>query len=184
MISDLRGIRWELCLLVVGAIALPVCTRAESDTTRPAATKSSRPASKRALAKPGTRKTTRTTSARGRRRRKETFRYRLSRLKLQPERITEIQQALTRAGYLNQEPTGKWDDPTRDAMRRYQEANGFPNTGLPEAKSLMKLGLGPHPLPDDLVSTAQGAPTRATPLGGANTGGTPTEDPPATNPQQ
>ena len=81
----------------------------------------------------------------------------MARLKLQPERITEIQQALTRVGYLNQEPTGKWDDPTRDAMRRYQEANGFPNTGLPEAKSLMKLGLGPHPLPAELDSTAQAA---------------------------
>ena len=147
----------------MGAIALPVCTRAESDATHPAATKSSRPASKRSLTKSGTRKTTRTTSARGRRRRKETFKYRLARLKLQPERVTEIQQALARAGYLNKEPTGNWDDPTRDAMRRYQEANGFPNTGLPEAKSLMKLGLGPHPLPAELDATAQAASPSAAP---------------------
>jgi len=164
LISGLRGIRLEICLLLAGATVLPVCVRAESDATRPAATKSSRPASKRALTKPGAGKTTRTPSARGRRRRKETFKYRLSRLKLQPERITEIQQALARAGYLNQEPTGKWDDPTRDAMRRYQEANGFPNSGLPEAKSLMKLGLGPHPLPEELDSTAQAAVPAAAPL--------------------
>jgi peptidoglycan hydrolase-like protein with peptidoglycan-binding domain len=107
------------------------------------------------VTKPGARKTARTTSTKTRRRRKETFKVRLARLKLQPERVTEIQRALAQAGFLNQEPTGKWDEPTRSAMRRYQAANGFPSTGLPEAKSLMKLGLGPHPLPDELDSTAQ-----------------------------
>ncbi len=62
----------------------------------------------------------------------------------------EIQQALAKAGYLEEEPTGRWDDATRNAMKRYQTDRGFPATGLPEAKSLMKLGLGPHPLPADL----------------------------------
>jgi peptidoglycan hydrolase-like protein with peptidoglycan-binding domain len=74
---------------------------------------------------------------------------------MQPERATEIQQALFRAGYLNQEPTGVYDDATRNAMRRFQTENGFPATGLPEAKSLMKLGLGPHPLPSELDPSAQ-----------------------------
>jgi len=97
----------------------------------------------------------RKSSYKPRRPRSQTFRYRLARLKLQPERISEIQQGLVKAGYLNQEPNGQWDDPTRDAMRRYQRANGFPDTGLPEAKSLMKLGLGPHPLPEELDSTVQ-----------------------------
>jgi peptidoglycan hydrolase-like protein with peptidoglycan-binding domain len=67
-----------------------------------------------------------------------------------PERIQEIQQALVQAGYLNAQPNGRWDDQTREAMRRYQTDHGFPMTGLPEAKSLMKLGLGPHPLAKDL----------------------------------
>jgi peptidoglycan hydrolase-like protein with peptidoglycan-binding domain len=66
------------------------------------------------------------------------------------DRIEQIQQALAKSGYLSAEPTGRWDDPTREAMRRYQADNGFPVTGLPEAKSLMKLGLGPHPLPPEL----------------------------------
>jgi len=35
-------------------------------------------------------------------------------------------------------------------MLSYQKDHGFPATGLPEAKSLMKLGLGPHPLPPEL----------------------------------
>ena len=71
-------------------------------------------------------------------------------LRIQPERVTEIQQALRQAGYLQREPNGAWDDATRKAMRRYQTENGFASTGLPDAKSLMKLGLGPHPLPEDV----------------------------------
>jgi peptidoglycan hydrolase-like protein with peptidoglycan-binding domain len=73
-----------------------------------------------------------------------------------PERIEEIQQALSQAGYLKAPPNGRWDDQTREAMRRYQADHGFPTTGLPEAKSLMKLGLGPHPLPAE-VDPSSGA---------------------------
>ena len=77
-------------------------------------------------------------------------RRRRSLMRPESDRIGEIQQALVKSGYLSGEPTGRWDDQTREAMRRYQADNGFPVTGLPEAKSLMKLGLGPHPLPPDL----------------------------------
>jgi peptidoglycan hydrolase-like protein with peptidoglycan-binding domain len=69
---------------------------------------------------------------------------------LEPQRVEEIQRALAEAGYFHGEPTGQWDEQTRDAMRRYQASNGFAATGLPDAKSLMKLGLGPHPLPADV----------------------------------
>ena len=100
-------------------------------------------------------KKARTISRKKRRSRREGARARLARLKLDPARASEIQQALIARGYLNQEPTGVWDDATRNAMRRFQEEHQFPTTGLPEAKSLMKLGLGPHPLPDELDPTAQ-----------------------------
>ena len=91
------------------------------------------------------------------------YRQRLARLRLGPERVKEIQQALVQVGYLNQEPNGNWDDPTRDAMRRYQADHGFPTTGMPEAKSLLKLGLGPHPLPPEVDSTAQAQPSAENP---------------------
>lgn len=81
-------------------------------------------------------------------------RHRQARVHLQPERVNEIQQALARSGYLHEEPTGRWDRATRDAMQQYQQANGFSGTGLPEAKPLMKLGLGPHPLPPGLQPAA------------------------------
>ena len=66
-----------------------------------------------------------------------------------------MQKALAQAGYYQGEPTGRWDDRTRDAMRHYQTANGFGATGLPDAKSIMKLGLGPHPLPEDVASASE-----------------------------
>jgi hypothetical protein len=95
-----------------------------------------------------------------------TAKQRRSMIRPEPNRITEIQKALTQAGYYSVVASGKWDDQTRDAMRRYQLDHGFPATGLPEAKSLMKLGLGPHALPDDLVaarSSRGGAPPPAAP---------------------
>lgn len=79
-----------------------------------------------------------------------TGQQRLARLHLQPERVQEIQQALIREGYLQGDANGQWDAHTHDAMLRYQTDHGFPATGLPEAKSLMKLGLGSHPLPQEL----------------------------------
>lgn len=157
-------------LLLAGATALAVAARAQTAApSKPAHKPAAPPAKKRAVANAGARRTKRVTPTKGRRRRKETFKVRLARLKLQPERVTEIQRALAQTGYLNQEPTGKWDEPTRSAMRRYQEANGFPSTGLPEAKSIMKLGLGPHPLPEELDSTAQaGAATASQPESGSS----------------
>lgn len=82
---------------------------------------------------------------------------RLARIHLQPERVQEIQQALIREGYLQGEATGQWDSRTHDAMLRYQTDHGFLATGLPEAKSLMKLGLGSHPLPSELDHSQVGA---------------------------
>ncbi len=96
------------------------------------------------------------TTAQRRRRRRRRGQQRPS-----AERIREIQQALIRAGYLEDKPTGRWDAKTRAAMRRLQEENGLPVTGKLDARSLVKLGLGsetagvaaPHPLPPEPVQT-------------------------------
>ena len=98
----------------------------------------------------------RSSSARRKPPRPLTGQQRLARLHLQPERVQEIQQALIREGYLQGEATGQWDGRTHEAMQRYQTDHGFPATGLPEAKSLMKLGLGSHPLPSELDHGAVG----------------------------
>jgi peptidoglycan hydrolase-like protein with peptidoglycan-binding domain len=126
---------------------------AKSSSAKSSAEK--KPAAKAAASKSSRKKSTRKVSSRRRRHRKESYRARLARQKLQPERIEEIQRGLVQAGYLNEEPTGKWDNSTREAMRSFQQDHSFPATGLPEAKSLMKLGLGPHPLPEELDPAAQ-----------------------------
>jgi len=137
--------------VLAGTAFLPVQTWAQRTTGNSSAKKTA--SVRKESPKPATK---RKVSSRSRKRGWRTsYRYRLSRLKLEPQRVQEIQQALVQAGYLTQEPTGKWDDPTRNAMRRYQADNGFPTTGLPEAKSLMKLGLGPHALPEDCDPVAR-----------------------------
>jgi peptidoglycan hydrolase-like protein with peptidoglycan-binding domain len=59
-----------------------------------------------------------------------------------PDRIKEIQTALQREGAYEGQPTGKWDEATADAMRKYQDKNGLNPTGKIDALSLEKLGLG------------------------------------------
>ena len=81
----------------------------------------------------------------------------------EPKRIREIQQALIKVGYLKGSPTGRWNTATRNAMKRFQKDNGFRVTGLPESKTLMKLGLGPHPLPPELDPTAKDDPAETPP---------------------
>ena len=58
-------------------------------------------------------------------------------------RAREIQEALIRQHYLEGEPSGKWDDATQDALKRYQAAQGWQSKTVPDSRALIKLGLGP-----------------------------------------
>jgi peptidoglycan hydrolase-like protein with peptidoglycan-binding domain len=58
------------------------------------------------------------------------------------DRITEIQQALSKDGSYTGAPNGKWDDATVSAMKKFQSAHGLNPSGKLEARSLEKLGLG------------------------------------------
>ena len=62
---------------------------------------------------------------------------------IDPERVTQIQQALIGAHYLTGEADGKWDARTMDAMRKLQADNGWQTKLTPDARALVKLGLGP-----------------------------------------
>jgi hypothetical protein len=59
------------------------------------------------------------------------------------DRTRQIQEALIREHYLSGEPTGQWDQSTKDALTKYQEANGWQTKSLPDSRALIKLGLGP-----------------------------------------
>jgi hypothetical protein len=62
---------------------------------------------------------------------------------IEQERTLEIQQALVREHYLSGEPTGKWDQDTKDALVRLQAENGWQTKVTPDSRALIKLGLGP-----------------------------------------
>jgi hypothetical protein len=57
------------------------------------------------------------------------------------DRVTEIQRALIKEGYLQGQASGQYDDSTIAAMRQFQTDNGFPASGLPSAPSLKRLGV-------------------------------------------
>jgi peptidoglycan hydrolase-like protein with peptidoglycan-binding domain len=59
-----------------------------------------------------------------------------------PERINEIQDALARNGVYSGSPSGKWDDSTTEAMKKYQAKHGLNPNGKLDAPTLQKLGLG------------------------------------------
>jgi len=59
------------------------------------------------------------------------------------QRTREIQEALIRGNYLQGEPSGAWDQMTRDAMARFQEDHGWQTKMVPDARALIALGLGP-----------------------------------------
>jgi peptidoglycan hydrolase-like protein with peptidoglycan-binding domain len=60
------------------------------------------------------------------------------------DRTREIQTALIREKYLTGEPTGQMDGPTRQALIKLQEQNGWQTKIVPDSRALIKLGLGPN----------------------------------------
>jgi hypothetical protein len=90
------------------------------------------------------------------------------------ERTREIQEALIREHYLSGDPSGVWDAQSKDAMTRYQEANGWQTKVTPDSRALIKLGLGPdhknllNPDTADIASPHELGLTHDTLPGGAS----------------
>jgi peptidoglycan hydrolase-like protein with peptidoglycan-binding domain len=113
--------RW---LCYAGAVLLMSAAPAVYGATRPAAAQSS--ASKKKKAAANSRKKSKISTQKA----------------PTPDRIREIQSALKQRGAYDAEPTGKWDDSTVEAMKKYQENQGLNPTGKIDALTLNKLGLG------------------------------------------
>jgi hypothetical protein len=62
---------------------------------------------------------------------------------IDPTRAREIQTALIREHYMQDEPSGSWDAATQAAMQRYQADQGWQSKTTPDSRALIKLGLGP-----------------------------------------
>lgn len=58
------------------------------------------------------------------------------------DRISEIQAALGKSGAYQGDPSGKWDESSVAAMKKFQQQNGLEPSGKLDALSLQKLGLG------------------------------------------
>jgi peptidoglycan hydrolase-like protein with peptidoglycan-binding domain len=59
------------------------------------------------------------------------------------DRARQIQAALIRERYMTGEPSGKWDESSQQAMRRYQADQGWQSKSIPDSRALIRLGLGP-----------------------------------------
>src|SRR6266478_7711784 len=85
-----------------------------------------------------------------------------------PDRISEIQQALSKDGSFSGKPNGKWDDATAEALKNFQTTHGLNPTGKLDAKSLQQLGLGSQtadvaaPIPP-VSSSSTARPARTVP---------------------
>ena len=86
--------------------------------------------------------------------------------KIDSKRTEEIQEALIREHYLDGKPTGVWNDATQQAMQRYQADNNWQSKTTPDARALIKLGLGPdhdHLLNPESAMTSQPQARPSTP---------------------
>jgi uncharacterized protein YkwD len=159
---------WGLC--VVAALAHAQTTPSANP---PASTSPSHPASAKPVAKSLPQKT----SAKHRKSRRTTANWRKrGQQKIDADRATEIQQALIRERYLSGMPSGVWDDATAKAMQRYQGDNGWQNKITPDARALIKLGLGPdhqHLLNPESAMTTTSQPEQRPAAGAATTARSP-----------
>jgi peptidoglycan hydrolase-like protein with peptidoglycan-binding domain len=102
-----------------------------------------------------------------------------------PDRYKQIQQALVARGYLDQKPTGVWDNESTEALRRFQKDQNLDPSGKVNSLSLIALGLGakhgPIP-PADAAGAPQGAaPAQPNAVEPASTPAPPNPDPPDPN---
>ena len=58
--------------------------------------------------------------------------------------IGKLQDALRQRGYLAQHRAGELDDPTTDALRKFQRDQGLAETGFPDRLTLQELGIDPE----------------------------------------
>jgi len=85
----------------------------------------------------------------------------LSHLSMAPERATEIQTALIKAGYMKGTPTGTWDAQSQAAMEKLQADNGWQTKLVPDSRAIIKLGLGPTASSSTSVAEPHESPSSA-----------------------
>jgi hypothetical protein len=78
-----------------------------------------------------------------------------------PERYQEIQQALAKKGYFQEEANGQWGASSVDALKRFQTDQNLTPDGKINSLSLIALGLGPKRLTAQSKSSSPPPPAPA-----------------------
>jgi peptidoglycan hydrolase-like protein with peptidoglycan-binding domain len=135
--NNRRMTRLILAAMAVGSLTLPAAFAAQTSGARKTSQKPTTGAT--------TVKTTTGTTKKSSKTRKSSSR-KSNRVKGQAaptsDRINEIQGALAKNGAYTGSPTGKWDDSTVEAMKKFQASHGLNPTGKMDALTLQKLGFG------------------------------------------
>jgi hypothetical protein len=167
--------RWITRLSALGCVALLAATLSSAQETdsRSSAQPASTPASSHASTSSHTTtsKSTHTsahsTTGKSKKSRKSASKgHTHGQQKIDSKRTEEIQEALIREHYLEGKPTGVWNDATQQAMQKYQADNNWQSKTTPDARALIKLGLGPdhdHLLNPESAMTSQPQARPSTP---------------------
>ena len=118
-------------LLSVTCALILICAVVHADTSKKTSSGAAKPSSTSAHK----------AARKGKRARKASWRR--GQQKIDPKRAREIQEALIREHYMQGKPSGTWDQTSQKAMERYQAQNGWQSKTVPDARALIKLGLGP-----------------------------------------
>jgi hypothetical protein len=122
--------------MILAGISAAATTTAKTSTTKPAKTSTSSHTTSKST------KSGKTTSSKSKKK-KSTSAASHGQHGIDTTRTREIQEALIREHYMTGEATGAWDQTTKEALAKYQEANGWQTKSLPDSRALIKLGLGP-----------------------------------------
>lgn len=167
--SAARAWRSAITALILGCAIVASANPAADAGAKPSATASGNSSTKSKAHKTSSKRRKKSSRVRGQ-------------MKIDSERAQEIQEALIRQHYLKGEATGRWDDATEAALRRYQADNGWQSKMVPDSRALIKLGLGPskdHLLnPESAMTTVPDAPKAETVLPTSHAA-TPAADSPA-----
>lgn len=136
---------------------------ASRPTTKPPASHSHASTSSHSKSSKSAGTTTHSGRSKGKKSRKSSTKRTHGQQKIDAQRTTEIQEALIREHYLTGKPSGVWNEATQEAMQRYQADNNWQSKTTPDARALIKLGLGPdhqHLLNPESAMTTQPQGTR------------------------
>lgn len=122
-----------LCGLLCVAASADATTPPKKKTTKTSSASSSKSSSKSTAHKkrPRTKSKGKSSKTRGQK-------------AIESERAQQIQEALIREHYMEGQPSGKMDEATQAALRRYQADQGWQSKSVPDSRALIKLGLGPN----------------------------------------